>query len=84
MGTLLAEVPSFAVEETIGRLYENIIGKSGGFWQYIYEPLVEILPQLKAYTPRDLFASVNYAAQPSLLRLEADELTYLLHIIIRI
>lgn len=82
MGTLLAEVPSFAVEETIGRLYENIIGKSEGFWQYIYEPLVEILPQLKAYTPRDLFASVNYA-QPSLLRLEADELTYLLHIIIR-
>ncbi len=74
MGTLLAEVPSFAVEETIGRLYENIIGKSEGFWQYIYEPLVEILPQLKAYTPRDLFASVNYA-QPSLLRLEADELT---------
>ena len=48
MGTLLAEVPSFAVEEAIGRLYENIIGKREGFWQYIYETLVEILPQLKA------------------------------------
>ena len=82
MGTLLAESPTFAVEEAIGRFYENIIGRSKGFWQYIYEPLTDILPQLKTYTPQDLFEAVNHA-QPSLIRLEADELTYLLHIIIR-
>lgn len=69
----------FAVEEAIGRFYENIIGRSKGFWQYIYEPLTDILPQLKTYTPQDLFEAVNHA-QPSLIRLEADELTYLLHI----
>ena len=82
IGTTMAGGASMGIHESQSRFYENIIGKSEGFWQYIYEPLVEILPQLKAYTPRDLFASVNYA-QPSLLRLEADELTYLLHIIIR-
>ena len=37
---------------------------------------------MKTYTPQDLFEAVNHA-QPSLIRLEADELTYLLHIIIR-
>lgn len=80
--TLLAEVPSFAVEEAVGRFYENIIGRSRGFWEYIYQPLAELIPELKAYTPQEIFESVNYV-HPSLIRLEADELTYLLHIIIR-
>ena len=82
LGTLLAEVPSFAMEEAIGRLYENIIGRSKGFWQFIYEPLTEIVPELKAYTPQEIYEAVN-DAYPSLIRLEADELTYLLHIMIR-
>lgn len=80
--TLLAEVPSFAMEEAVGRFYENIIGRSKGFWQYIYQPLVELVPELSVYTPQEIYESVNYA-HPSLIRLEADELTYLLHIIIR-
>lgn len=82
MGTLLAEVPSFAMEEAVGRFYENIIGRSRGFWNYIYEPLTEILPELKEYTAQDLYESVNHA-QPTLIRMDADELTYLLHVIIR-
>ncbi len=82
LGTFLAEVPSFTLEEGIGRLYENIIGRSRGFWNYFYEKIVAILPEFSQLSTQQIYEHVNIA-QPSLCRIEADELTYLLHIIIR-
>lgn len=82
LGTFLAEVPSFAIEESIGRLYENIIGKSKGFWTYFYDDICNIVPELKGFTPEQIYEEVN-AVRPSLIRIEADQVTYLLHIIIR-
>ncbi len=82
LGTLLAEVPSFAMEEAIGRFYENVLGRSFGFWTYFYDKIVELVPELKKYSVRQIYEDVNYA-KPSKIRVEADELTYLLHIIIR-
>lgn len=82
LGTFLAEVPSFAMEECIGRFYENILGRSQGFWSALYEPLCDVVPALKDYPMQALYTDVNLAS-PSLIRIEADQFTFLLHIIIR-
>ncbi|MCI8281085.1 MAG: carboxypeptidase M32 [Lachnospiraceae bacterium] len=82
LGTFLAEVPSFALEEGIGRFYENIVGRSHGFWSYFYDKILDILPEFSQLSVQQIYENVNIA-QPALRRIEADELTYLLHIIIR-
>ncbi|MEG2288396.1 MAG: carboxypeptidase M32 [Clostridium sp.] len=82
MGTMLAEVSSFGVEEAEARLYENIIGRSHGFWKHFYAQLQETCPEMKAIPMEKFYKSIN-KVQPSLIRNDADELTYILHIIIR-
>lgn len=82
LGTFLAEVPSFVMEESIGRLYENIFGRSRGFCDYFIEDIQTAAPQLKNLTAETLYERIN-ELKPSPVRMEADELTYLLHIIIR-
>lgn len=82
LGTMLAEVSSFALEEGIGRLYENSIGKSRAFWEYITPILKSEIPYLEKVGSDDLFAEVNRVNITS-IRLEADELTNMLHIIMR-
>lgn len=82
LGTFLAEVSSFTMEESIGRLYENIIGRSRGFFEWFWPGITSLAPELKFFSGEDLFRRVN-ALHPSPLRAEADELTYLLHVIIR-
>ena len=70
------------MEESIGRLYENIIGRSRGFFEWFWPGITSLAPELKFFSGEDLFRRVN-ALHPSPLRAEADELTYLLHVIIR-
>lgn len=82
LGTFLAEAPSFTMEESIGRLYENIIGRSRGFFEQFWPRISSLVPELKFFTAEDIFRRAN-ALHPSPLRAEADELTYLLHVIIR-
>lgn len=82
MGTLLAEPSSFALEESIGRIYENIIGRSKGFWEYFYPDIIKIAPEMKAVSVEEIFRSVN-EVNPSLIRIYAEELTYMQHIVIR-
>lgn len=82
LGTFLAEAPSFTMEESIGRLYENIIGRSRGFCRQFWPKILGLVPELKFFSGEDIFRRVNMI-HPSPLRAEADELTYLLHIIIR-
>lgn len=82
LGTFLAEAPSFAMEESIGRFYENLLGRSMGFWSYFYDKICAIAPEIGRFTLRQIYEDVNMAA-PSLIRIEADQMTYLLHIIIR-
>ena len=81
LGTFLAEAPSNTMEESVGRLYENIIGRSRGFWDLVYDEAAEIIPELKGDFD-EAFRSVNIH-KPSLIRLDADEVTFLIHIIIR-
>ena len=70
------------MEEAIGRFYENVVGRSRGFWTYFYDKMCTIGGELKGFQPEDLYADVNKIG-PSLIRIDADQFTYLLHIIIR-
>lgn len=81
--TFLAGGVSTAIHESQSRFFENIIGRSEGFIHYIYPKLQELFPeQFSGVTANDFYRAVN-KVQPSLIRTEADELTYCLHIMVR-
>ena len=74
---------SMGIHESQSRFYENIIGRSRGFTACLFPKLRELFPaQMAGYTAEDLYRAVN-RVEPSLIRTEADELTYPLHIMIR-
>ena len=78
-----AEHMSCAMHETISRFYENIIGRSEAFISFITPKLRETTGDLfKDGSERELYEAVNVAA-PGHIRMEADELTYCIHIMIR-
>ena len=71
------------MHETISRFFENLVGRSEGFVHYFYPKLLEVTGDTFAdVTERELYEAVN-VARPSLIRTEADELTYCLHIMVR-
>ncbi|MDR1559780.1 MAG: carboxypeptidase M32 [Clostridiales bacterium] len=81
--TILDTGISMGVHESQSRFYENIIGRSEAFWEYIYNGLMEILgDDFKDVSARQFYEAAN-VAKPSLIRIEADELTYCLHIMVR-
>ena len=74
---------SMSIHESQSRFYENIIGRSEAFLTYILPDVQKLGPRaLKGVTPHDFYLAVN-KAQPSLIRTQADELTYSFHIMIR-
>ena len=81
--TPLSDSASLGVHESQSRMWENIVGRSRGFW-------IHWLPRLKEYFPRQLegvgveafYQAIN-RVEPSLIRVEADEVTYNLHIMVR-
>lgn len=81
--TLVGGGASMGMHESQSRFYENIIGRSREFWEPIYDKLVNTHPDnLKDISLDHFIKGVNKAA-PSLIRTEADELSYCIHIIIR-
>ncbi|MBP5293695.1 MAG: carboxypeptidase M32 [Clostridia bacterium] len=80
--TVLDGGVSMGIHESQSRFYENILGRSRGFIQYIYPKMCEFFPSLKAYSVEDVYKAVN-RVEPSLIRTEADEVTYCLHIMVR-
>ena len=81
--TCLAGGVSMGVHESQSRFYENIIGRSLPFVQAIFPRMQEIFPaQLADVTAEQFYRAVN-KAQPSLIRTEADELTYSFHVMVR-
>ena len=82
-GTPLAEPVSLGIHESQSRLWENCVGRSKPFWQYFYPLLQQTFPnQLKEVPFADFYSAIN-VVKPSLIRVEADELTYNLHIMVR-
>ena len=74
---------SNAMHETISRFYENIVGRSEAFIQYFYEDLVKLSGGVFGdISPREIYEAVN-VANPGLIRIEADEVSYSLHIMVR-
>lgn len=81
--TPLARGTSLGIHESQSRMMENIVGRSRGFWQAYFLPLQSTFPeQLSDYSVENFYRAVN-KVQPSYIRVEADELTYNFHIILR-
>ncbi len=81
--TMLAGGVSMGIHESQSRFFENLIGRSEAFISYIYPKVKEFFPeQLEGVTANDFYRAVNKST-PSLIRTEADELTYCLHIMVR-
>ena len=71
------------VHESQSRLWENLVGRSQAFWHYFFPSLRDLFPtQLKGVDEEGFFRAVN-RSYPSLIRVEADEVTYNLHILLR-
>jgi carboxypeptidase Taq len=82
-GNLLASGTSLGIHESQSRTWENVIGRSYQFWKYYYPKLQKYFPDnLKNISIDDFYKGIN-KVEPSLIRVEADEVTYNLHIILR-
>lgn len=74
---------SLGIHESQSRLWENNVGRSKAFWEDNFQLLTHAFPQqFKGFSARDFYVS-NNLIQPSLIRVQADELTYHFHIMIR-
>lgn len=81
--TSLAAGASMGLHESQSRFFENMIGRSEGFTAFILKKMKTLFPeQLENVSERAFYCAVN-RAEPSLIRTEADELTYCLHVMIR-
>jgi carboxypeptidase Taq len=82
-GTPMAEAVSLGVHESQSRLWENQVGRSRDFWSRYYPGLVKTFPAQLAGMDLNAFLKAINRVQPSLIRVEADEVTYNLHIVLR-
>ena len=81
--TPLARGASMSLHESQSRLWENLVGRSRPFWRHFYPRIQEAFPEaLGDVDEETFFRAVNHV-RPSLIRVEADEATYSLHIILR-
>ena len=82
-GTPLGESRDLSVHESQSRLWENHVGRSEAFWREFLPVFQEHFPQTEAANVRDAYEAFNQVYEDNLIRVEADELTYHLHIVIR-
>lgn len=81
--TLIGQGTSMGMHESQSRFFENIMGRSQAFWKPVYPKLQELFPeQLRDVSLEQFVRGVNKVT-PSLIRTQADELTYSLHVLIR-
>ncbi len=89
IGTSLRRYPlatgaSMALHESQSRMWENLVGRSRPFWKFFYPKLKAIFPsQLNGISEEAFYKGIN-KVEPSLIRVEADEATYNLHIMLRL
>ena len=82
-GTILLDGVSYGMHESQSRLCENYLGRSRAFWEYNFPVLKRIFPDQLGQASLDDFVKAINVSRPSLVRTEADELTYPMHILIR-
>ena len=82
-GTPLGSSISLGIHESQSRLWENMVGRSKAFWKYYLPRLRMVFPQqLQGVGLERFYAAINQV-EPSFIRVEADEVTYNLHILLR-
>ncbi|MGI6740724.1 MAG: carboxypeptidase M32 [Brevefilum sp.] len=75
---------SLAIHESQSRLWENLIGRSKEFWSFFYPSLQMLFPEhLGNVSQQDFYRGIN-KIEPSFIRVEADEATYNLHVMLRL
>ncbi len=82
-GTPIGSPRDLSIHESQSRFWENHIGRSEGFWELVHPVLTDSFSEFNQTSPRGLFLAVNRVYPDNLIRVEADELTYHLHIIVR-
>ena len=81
--TPLAGGVSLGLHESQSRLWENLVGRSRPFWRRFYPSLRDTFPEALGSVDEETFYRAVNAVKPSLIRVEADEVTYNLHVILR-
>ena len=82
-GTPMGDSISLGIHESQSRMWENFVGRSEAFWTHFFPKAQAAFPDaLTDVSQRDFYAAVN-AVAPSFIRVEADEATYNLHIMLR-
>ena len=74
---------SLALDESQSRLWENLVGRSRPFWKHFYARMQETFPQISTVPLEKFYKGINKVT-PSFIRVEADEATYNLHIMLRL
>ena len=74
---------SMGVHESQSRLWENLVGRSRAFWSYYYPKLQKVFPEALSRVDSESFYHAINVLKPSEIRVEADEVTYNLHILLR-
>ncbi len=80
----LGGAASLAVHESQSRMWENLVGRSRAFWRFFYPRLQEYFPQQLGNVSMEAFYKAINKVEPSFIRVEADEATYNLHIMLRL
>jgi carboxypeptidase Taq len=82
-GTPLGDHRNLSVHESQSRLWENHIGRSEAFWDLLLPKFKDAFPEADDLSPRAAYEAANQVYDENFIRVEADELTYHLHIIVR-
>ncbi len=82
-GTPLGSSVSLGIHESQSRMWENLVGRSRAFWQHFYPRAQQLFPDALSSSSLDDFHFAINAVSPSFIRVEADEVTYNLHIMLR-
>ena len=82
-GTPAGASISLGIHESQSRLWENMVGRSKAFWTHYLPKLRALFPQQLSAVDLDAFYAAVNQVEPSLIRVEADEVTYNLHILLR-
>ena len=81
--TPLGTGASMGLHESQSRMWENLVGRSRPFWSHFYPELQQTFPGVLDDVDEEAFFRAVNAVKPSLIRVDADEVTYSLHIILR-
>lgn len=82
-GTPMGETASLGLHESQSRLWENLVGRSVGFWRCFYPELQQTFPRGLRDISMETFREMINRVEPGLIRVHADEVTYNMHIVIR-